>query len=363
MPDVVIVGAGVIGLTTAWELAGRGLSVRLLDRAAPGREASWAGAGIFPPGYPGDPERPIAQLTRLSDAMWPALSEALRETTGVDNGYRLCGGIEFGPGEAGGFEEEIALWQQSGARVERLTADEVRRLEPSIDSGGRPAYRLPDLHQVRNPWHLRALEAACRQRGVEIVENEPIRRWDRAGNRVIAAASESRRHTAGHFILAAGPWADELAAAVGIPLEIVPVRGQIALLNAPEISLRHVLECGPRYVVPRGDGHILIGSTEERAGFEKENTPEAIAGLIRFGASLVPQVATARIEKSWAGLRPYARRGRPWIGRAPAIDNLWLAAGHYRAGLHLSPATARLIAERLLGLPTSLSMAAFETEA
>lgn len=359
MPDFLIIGAGVIGLTTAWELARRGLSVKLLDRSTPGREASWAGAGIFPPGYPGDPRQPLAQLTAFANQLWPGLNAALLETTGIDNGYRRCGGLEFGPGSDEGLASEIRAWREAGAVVEALEATDLRKIEPAINPEVGGGYRLPDLCQVRNPWHLRALEAACRSSGVEIVSDAAVVIWELDDDRVLSVRTATERHLAGAFILAAGPWSDGLAAELGIPLDIVPVRGQIVLLDAPEIRLSHVIECGPRYIVPRGDGHILIGSTEEDVGFVKETTTEGLEGLLRFGSQLIPQIASARIENSWSGLRPQARRGRPWIGRAPRYDNFHLATGHYRAGLHLSPATARLLAQVLCGEPPSIPIEPF----
>src|SRR5690606_8946897 len=133
MADVMIIGGGVIGLTAAFELAERGLQVTVLDQQQPGREASWAGAGILPPAYPGDPNHPLAQLARATHPLWPQLSERLREEVGIDNGFRACGGINFSPdGTAPTLSEEIRLWQQAGAAVESLDADAVGSLEPSI---------------------------------------------------------------------------------------------------------------------------------------------------------------------------------------------------------------------------------------
>jgi len=362
MPDVVVIGAGVVGLTAAWELAGRGLSVRVLDQSTPGREASWAGAGILPPGYPGDPAAPLARLTSLSNRLWPAVTEQLRQETGIDNGFRRCGGIELGEGTEASLRHEIDGWIRTGAQVERLTRDEIPRLEPAMSAALPPGYRLPDLHQVRNPWHLRALLQACEQRGVELLSGERVVRWDLQPERVASVASERTVHSAAWFILAAGAWSNELAARLGPRLEIVPIRGQIVLLDAPEIRLSHVIECGPRYVVPREDGHLLIGSTEEDVGFVKENTPPAVEELIRFGAELVPAIRQARIEKTWAGLRPQARRGRPWIGPTELSPNVLLATGHFRAGLHLSPATSRLLAQHLCGEPTDMPLDLFGAE-
>src|SRR5690606_41093393 len=128
--------------------------------------ASWAGAGILPPAYPGDPDHPLAQLSRATHPLWPSLSEQLREQTRIDNGFRQCGGINFPPdGETQTLAEEIRLWEQAGAAVESLDADAVRFLEPSLAPQTGPGYRLPQTCQVRNPRHLQELLVACAQRG------------------------------------------------------------------------------------------------------------------------------------------------------------------------------------------------------
>ena len=359
MPDVVVVGGGVVGLTIAWELAGRGLKVRVLDQSAPGREASWAGAGILPPGHPGDPTHPLAQLTTLSNSLWPTMTGALRDGTGIDNGFRKCGGLEFGSGGPSALQQEIEAWRRAGVPVEKLPTSDLHRYEPALAPGIAEGYRLADLCQVRNPRHLKALVASCEQRGVEISSNEEATAWEHREGRAIGVRTERAIHNADWFVLAAGAWSSPLASAIGVEIDVAPVRGQIVLLDAPEIRLTHVLECGPRYVVPRDDGHILIGSTEENAGFVKENTPEVIAGLIDFGSALLPAIRQARVERTWAGLRPQARRGRPWIGPARTLPNVILATGHFRAGLHLSPATAQLISQHIRGEKTTLPLELF----
>jgi glycine oxidase len=126
----------------------------------------------------------------------------------------------------------------------------------------------------------------------------------------------------------------------GFDLDVQPVRGQIVLLEALPLPFTCVIQEGHRYLVPRRDGKILIGSTEEAVGFDKRNTPGAVAELIEFGSRLVPKLREARFERAWAGLRPHVNDGLPFIGRVPTLSNVVVATGHYRAGLQLSPITA-----------------------
>src|SRR5438105_2705973 len=163
-PDVLVLGGGVIGLTTAYFLAREGVRVTLLDKGDFGQEASWAGAGILPPGNPAHARSPVDQLRAHSSALFPTLSSELRERTGIDNGYLRCGGLEFICQEGEAAAEE---WRSEGIAVERLEEKQLRQLEPGLRPGLGAAYHLPEMAQVRNPRHLQALLAACRSLGVD----------------------------------------------------------------------------------------------------------------------------------------------------------------------------------------------------
>ena len=348
--DVVIVGGGVIGLTTAYELSGRGLQVKLLDQGQPGREASWAGAGILPPAHPGDPAHPLAAMCRATNELWPDLSADLRETTGIDNGFRRCGGLGIGSlSNPDVLREEIEAWRQAGAEVETLSESDIASCEAAVNPDITEVYRLPELAQVRNPWHLKALLSACHQRGVDIRTCERVIGFHRNGSTIVGVNTTHDRHDAGAVVIAAGAWSQELLAAAGCPLQIEPVRGQIVVLACPQRPFRHVIECGPRYLVPRDDGRVLIGSTEELVGFNKQNTTEGLRRLLSFAEELVPSLSEACFERAWAGLRPRTVNGMPFIGRVPEQENLIVAAGHFRAGLHLSPVTGRVVSQLIVG--------------
>jgi glycine oxidase len=163
-------------------------------------------------------------------------------------------------------------------------------------------------------------------------------------------------YTAGRFCIASGAWSRPLLMQAGCESPLEPVRGQIVLLNAQPLPFGQIIQSGPRYLVPRPDGRILIGSTEEHVGFDKRNTAAAVAELIDFAVSLVPALAEATYERSWAGLRPCTPDGLPYLGQVPETRNLFVAAGHFRAGLQMSPATAVLMREVLLEQPTTISL-------
>ena len=360
MTDVIVIGGGVIGLSIAYELAGQGVTVKVLEQGQFGREASWAGAGILPPGNPQRTRFPEARLRAESHVLWPKLTAQLLEETGIDNGYRNCGGIEvrFDSGVSD-LPEYAQAWRDEGVEVEELTPDELFRYEPALSRSIVAGFRLPEKCQVRNPRHLKALLAGAAARGVELLPGTPVIGFDREAERVVAARTMQETHSAGQFVVASGAWSQQLLADAGCPIPIEPVRGQIVLLQAEPLPFRHVIGLGARYLVPRPDGRILVGSTEEWVGFDKRNTAGAVAGLIKFATELVPSLADARYERSWAGLRPGSVDGLPSIGQVPGTENLFVAAGHFRSGLQLSPATAMLIRQLILGQEPSIPLAVF----
>lgn len=348
--DVVVIGGGVIGLSIAWELARNGVTVRLLEQGLFGQEASWAGAGMLPPGNPRQAKTTEAKLRSNSHLLWPEWSEQLRSLTGIDNGFHRCGGVEVQPaGSLESLDERIATWRDEGVTVEPLNAAELRQRLPALNPEISTGYFLPELGQVRNPRHVKALIQACLSVGVDLRPGSPVIDIQRQGDKVTAVKTLNEEHHASEFIVASGAWSRTLLQRVGCDLAIEPIRGQMVLLNTPKVLIRHVIEVGPRYLVPRPDGRLLIGATEEQAGFEKRTTAAAIAGLIDFGRDLVPALGEAQFERCWAGLRPYAPGGLPRIGRVPGTTNLSLAAGHFRAGLQLSPMTAVLVRQLILG--------------
>lgn len=355
MQDVIIIGGGVIGLSLARELAEQGGRCAVLDQSGIGEESSWAGAGILPPGNREVAQQPEARLRGASHALWPEFSAHLRDETGIDNGYRRCGGLEIrlgGPSDA--LDAEIEHWRNEGVEAAPLAGGEIAELEPQLSPNISAVYRLPEMGQVRNPRHLKALAASCRSRGVRLHPGTPVWGFERQGERVVAVETSAGRITAGQFVICSGAWSGRLLAQAGCHAAVRPLRGQIVLLSLVPSPVRHVINVGPRYLVPRGDGRVLIGSTEEIAGFDKRTTAAGIGGLIQFGLSIIPGLAAATIERTWAGLRPQSPDGLPFLGRVPNADNLFVAAGHFRAGLQLSPITAVLLTQMLLKRPTTI---------
>lgn len=355
MADVLIIGGGAIGLSSAWELARRGLRVCVVEQGAFGGEASWAGAGMLRPGNCELARTREARLRAHSHRLWPEWSARLRDATGVDNGYFRCGALEVRcDGGPDVLAAEIAAWRDEGVAAEPLSTAELRRRFPAVASRVTAAYFQPDLAQVRNPRHLKALLSACEQQGVELRPGCPVAGFEHRDGRISAVRTSAGRLSAGEFLVAGGAWTGELLAPLGLTAPVKPIRGQIVLLEQRPLTFRCVIQDGHRYLVPRPDGRVLVGATEEDVGFNRGTTASAVAGLIQFACDLVPDLAAARVEKSWAGLRPHAPGGLPFLGRVAGWQNLSVAAGHFRNGLEMSPITAVLLGQCLTGEPLAL---------
>lgn len=357
-PDVLVIGGGVIGLTTAYYLAERGASVAVVDKGDLGREASWAGAGILTPTKVRPAMPPLEHLKALGTEMYPVLSARLKELTKIDNGYMVSGGLEVIEGGA-----ETDEWRAEGVEYEELTYPELPRRFPMLAPTFKRAFFLPGMAQVRNPRHLQALTAACALRKVTLTPQCLVQRLLRESSRIVAVETPQGRLAAGRFLIAGGAWSAALLEPLGWRPGIRPIRGQIALLHPDSSPISSLILCGKRYMVPRLDGRILVGSTEEDVGFDTRTTATAIADLIEFSHNLIPSLSAAPLEKSWAGLRPGNADGLPYLGAVPGCDNLFVAAGHFRSGIQSAPATGMLLANLLSeGIDSSGLLAAFRLD-
>jgi glycine oxidase len=218
------------------------------------------------------------------------------------------------------------------------------------------------MAQIRNPRHLQALIVACAARGVELRPHVPALRLECNGKRTMAAHTPDGPYRADKFLICAGAWTDILLDPLGVRIESRPIRGQIVLLRSQIPLIRRIILAGKLYLVPRDDGRILVGSTEEDAGFDPSTTAEAAGDLLGFATRIVPGLRRVAVERCWAGLRPGSPDGLPTLGRVAGMDNLWVAAGHFRAGLQLSAATGLVMAEALTGRRPTIPLDPFQPD-
>jgi glycine oxidase len=369
MDDCVIVGGGVIGLSLAYELAQRGMQVHLIERGQVGREASWAGAGILPAGKHCKNDNAFDQLVGLSNELHPQWAAQLREETGIDTGLRHCGGIYLARDQATDrqLRQTEVIWRDRGVAVEHLTASRLADVEPAlapaIDDGRIVSALLSsDESQLRNPWHLQALLSACLARGVRVSTGVSVEDVERRENRVEAVRTSAGRIPAGQVCFATGAWSRGILERLGVQLALKPIRGQIVLMRCQRPLLRRIVNDGLRYLVPRLDGRVLVGSTQDDVGFDRRTTAEGVEGLIRLALDLAPELGRATIERTWAGLRPGTADGMPYLGSIPGLENAFVAAGHFRSGLTMSPATAIVMSELIRGEEPSIDLASLRVD-
>lgn len=337
-------------MLTARELLLAGQSVQLLERGETGRESSWAGGGILSPLYPWRYPEAVSVLAKASQGVYPELVAALKEEGGGDAQWTqsgllmpVCEDIAAARTWAGRFEMNLQV----------LSADEAAECAPEM---GRlvsaEAAFLPDIAQVRNPRLAQALRASLLALGADIRQDcEVVRILHDAGKASGVQTREGERLTAGQVVVAGGAWSAGLLAALGLDLPVSPVRGQMLLYRAEPGTVKRILLYKDRYVIPRRDGRVLVGSTLEHVGFDKQVTTCAREDLETSAVEIVPALASFPIEQHWSGLRPGSPDGTPFIGEHPEISNIYINTGHYRNGVVLGPASAALLAATMLGLP------------
>lgn len=332
--DFVIIGAGVNGLVTAYQLLQRGASVTVLERGDVGREASWAGGGILSPLCPWDYSDEVTRLASRGMAQFGALAAQLHTETGVDPEYEVKGMLVLPPVD---FALAQTWCESHSVPWHRVTA------EREIPEFQGECLLLPDVAQARNPRLLKAMRLAVEQRGGHIVEQCEVRAFCSHAGRIRSISTSAGEFVANNLILTAGAWSQSLLGVYALPTKLKPVRGQMLLFKFDAPPLNHILLQDGFYMIARRDGHLLVGSTLEDAGFDKTPTTEALHNLRLHAEQLIPALSGMPVIQHWAGLRPGSPGNVPVIGQHPELENLWINSGHFRYGVTMSPASAEIL--------------------
>ncbi|MGN6592497.1 MAG: NAD(P)/FAD-dependent oxidoreductase [Terriglobales bacterium] len=334
--DIIIAGAGLIGLALARELRRRGAAVTLFEAGLAARQASWAGAGMLSGRQTTDLRlRPLAMA---GARLYPHWVRELEAETGGSVGYRSGGTLFLATAAHPAPDPPPAGWQ-------RLPDDAVAVEEPLLawrPAPGAAVWRIAD-HSLDNRALGSLLLQAVRAAGVLVHEHTPVEAITRDA-RGLSVRAAGAGHRAAFVINAAGAWAASLPAPAPPP-PVRPRKGHMLSLRS-DLPLRHVLETADVYLVPRAGGHIIIGSTVEDCGFDTSLDAAVIGRLRRRAATLVPALAGLPVEETWCGFRPGSADDLPIFGPT-ACPNYWLATGHFRDGILLAPITAKILAHAL----------------
>ncbi len=365
--DVVVIGGGVMGLTAAWRLARRGLSVTLLEQGRCAQAASRAALGaLWPP--PMVQAGAMQQLYRQSLWGYKAFIEVLQDASGLHVDYLRRGKLELlNSAEAFRVAGEQcvaanASWPALDNQpvMQQLTSAQIKAHEPEMADAPFGAQFCRWSGQVHVDQLLEALLAACVKAKVQIYEGMRIDRLESVGDKVTSARTGTTRYAGEKFLLCAGIGLPLIAVKDKVSPPITPVKGQALLLRMRKEVIGHILKSGRIFLVPWSDGRILVGSTTEpEAGFDTTNTAGGIGLLLQGAMEIVPALQSTVVERVWAGLRPTGPKHRPVMGKALGYDNVFVCAGHFKIGIGLAPLAGELMAELICTGQTSHDISGF----
>jgi len=321
-----------MGLSSAAALLQQGAAVTVLERGPVGQESSWAGGGILSPLCPWDYPDEVSRLALRGMELFGNYADELYRATGIDPEYLRSGMLVLPP-----FERQ---------KAEAWCVDHALKSETRGDD-----LFLPDIAQARNPRLLQALRARVEELGGRIVEQCAVQEIVAGAGQVKHLATQQGNFSADAYIVTAGAWSKVLLGEHALHADIKPIRGQMLLFKFDAPPVPYIVLQNDVYLIPRRDGHLLVGSTREDVGFDKSTTEQARAMLLQRGIALLPALRDMPLIRHWAGLRPASPGNIPTIGRHPELSNLYINSGHFRYGVTMSPAAVEVLLNTLNGTP------------
>lgn len=345
--SIIIIGGGIMGLLCARELSQHFDHVTLIEQnAALGSEASGAGSGIGLPLYPWRYADAVSALVERGQQYYSSFVEELVAETGMPIEQKALGLLIL---EAEEHLQAITWAERFHCPIEVLSQAKAKNIAPQVQNVGHDCLWLPNILRIPNNQLLAALTASLKKRqNIRILTSCQVNGFVQENERVTGVNTSQGFFAADQLVLAAGAWTGDLLTHLGWQMPIFPVRGQVLLWQLSKSLLSCMVLAEERYLVPRPDNYLLVGSTVECVGFDKTTTQAAHDELYEKAVALLPALAQEKIVKQWAGLRPGSLQGIPFIGKLPGIENVWVNAGHYRNGLIMAPAANELLTDLLL---------------
>ena len=354
--NYIVIGAGIAGLATAQLLLKQGAAVTLLDRGLVGQESSWAGAGILSPLCPWDYSDAVTNLTSRGAALFPQWVAELQAATGIDpeydvSGLKILSSLDVSSPDV----SSLGVSPFDISLAQRWCEEHKVRLVCQAES-----ILLPDIAQVRNPRLIQALRKYVEMLGGKIVEQCEVLEIATKVDHVQSITTTCGEFKADNFIVSAGAWSKQVLGQHALQLDIKPMRGQMLLYKFDSPPLSNIILQDGMYLIPRRDGHVLVGSTLEDAGFDKGITTDARDFLSQRAQRILPQLRDMLLIQHWSGLRPASPHNIPTIGRHPYLKNLYVNSGHFRYGVTMAPSSAEILLNEITGAPQVLDVGPYQ---
>ena len=359
-PDVVVIGGGVTGCAVAYCLSKEGVRVTLVERESLACQASGVAAGLLAPLAEAEGPNPTVELGLLSLELHRSLAQELWEGTGISVEYQQTPVLRVAFTDEGevSLRQTLAWQQELGLRVSWAEAEELRRLEPQLSAEARGGLHSQDEAQLEAYPYALALARGAERQGTRVVYTT-VNGIRFQGGQAVGVETSRGVLPAGAVVIALGPWSHLAGEWLGFPVPVEPLKGQLLRVLPPHGAMQCIVFHKGDYVAPKPNGTLLMGTTEERVGFDTSVTEEGSRHIIEAGLRLVPGLSAAEEMHAIAGLRPVTPDNLPIIGKAPHQEGVYLATGHGRRGVILSPATGQAIADLILRGSTELPIGAF----
>jgi glycine oxidase len=324
---VVVVGGGVVGCISAIEIKKKGFDVVVIDQSSIGSGSSWAAGGILFPLMPWNYSKKVYELCNPSTIYYQELAKELYEETGIDSQFKESGLAIVNPFNIDAIQD----WCTQN------------NIESSIDtSRSKKKITLKKICQIRPPRLMKALKRYMKTIGIEIFENKKIISFDEnKGEIKSCTTSEGRVFESQAFLLSAGAWTSKILKEY--KSKVFPIKGQMIQYPKTELKLENIMYEDGFYLIPREDGVLIGGSTLEKVGFNSQDNIENINALKRKAESIIPELKSVEIAKSWHGFRPGTADNIPIIQQHKNYKNLFLNFGHHRYGIVMAPQSAKII--------------------
>jgi len=351
MFDFLIIGGGIIGLLTAKELQKTGATVAIIEKNSPGQQATWAAGGILSPMRPWLYSEPVNAISSLSQRVYQQLSSELYDETGIDPEWVLSGMLVLHDDE---MTQALEWCEQNDSPVEVLSVDILNSQFRHLKQLEQAAIYRNDVATIKPHKLSAALTEYLIAKGVSFYNEQEAKQLVSTGQSISGVQLKNSTVSANEYIICGGAWSPQLIPDACPKPIITPVKGQMICFPPTDIANRCMVMDGNRYIIPRKDGRVVVGSTRENTEFDASTTQEAFDDLRDFAQQLCPALATIEPDAHWAGLRPSSPQSIPYICRVEPFNNLSLNAGHYRNGIVTAPASAELMVDMLLNRTTKI---------